>query len=80
MDVERTRRLLANPASTRQELEQLFKEALAANERELAFDIKDVIDEKFPSVSPAGRGATPTISTFRSTEKHFPTAKEASSW
>ncbi len=80
MDVERTRRLLANPASTRRELEQLFKEALAANERELAFDIKDVLDERFLSVSRAGRGATPTISTFRSTEKHFPTAKEAYIW
>jgi hypothetical protein len=80
MDTERTRRLLANPASTQQELEQLVKEALAANERELAFDIRDVIDERFPTAQPSVRGATLTISTFRSTEKHFPTAKEAYVW
>lgn len=80
MDVERTRRLLANPASTQTELEQLFKEALAANERELAFDIRDVIDEKFPSAASTGRGATPTNATFRSTKKQFVTAKEAYVW
>ncbi len=80
MDVERTRRLLANPASTRAELEQLRREALAANERELAFDISDVIDEKFPNASSSGRGATPTTAIFRSTKKQFPTAKEAYVW
>ncbi len=80
MDIERTKRLLANPASTRQELEQLLKQAITENERELAFDIKDVIDEKFPSVSAAGRGATETIATFRSLVKHFPTAKEGYVW
>lgn len=80
MDVERTRRLLVNPASTRAELEQLLKEALAANERELAFDIRDVIDERFPSAPVSGRDATPTTATFRSTKKQFPTAKEAYVW
>ena len=80
MNTERSRRLLANPASTREELEQLLKEALAANERELTFDIRDVIDERFPTVEPSARGATPTILRFRSTEKRFPTAKEAYVW
>jgi hypothetical protein len=56
VDIKRARRLLANPASTRQELEQLFKEALAANERELAFGIKDAMDERFPVEPTGGRG------------------------
>src|SRR5437773_8507366 len=56
VDIKRARRLLANRASTRQELEQLFKEALAANERELAIDIKDAIDERFRGEHSGGRG------------------------
>ena len=56
MDIKRARRLLANRASTRQELEQLFREALAGNQRELAFDIKDAMDERFPTVLVGSRG------------------------
>jgi hypothetical protein len=62
MDVKRARKLVANLASTRQELEQLVKEALAANERELAFDINDAIDNRFPSVS-ASVGSHPKAQT-----------------
>jgi hypothetical protein len=80
MDIERTRKLLSNRASTRQELEQLLKQALAANVRELAFDIRDVIDERFPNSSTSSSGTTETIATFRSTEKRFPTAKGAYVW
>jgi hypothetical protein len=46
LDIKRAKRLLANPASTRQELEQLSKEALAADKRELAFDIRAAISLK----------------------------------
>lgn len=77
MDANRTRRLLAHPASTRDELEQLLKQALAENERELAAEIRDVIDERFTDFSVARHGAT---AVFRSVERSFPTAKEAYIW
>ena len=80
MDVERTRKLLANPASTRQELEQLLKQALAANQRELAFDIKDAIEERFPVAAAVNRGATETMATFGPDARRFATAKEAYIW
>ena len=58
----------------------MLKEALVADERELALDIKEVIDERFSNLQQSARGATPTISTFRSTEKRFSTAKGAYAW
>ena len=80
MDIERVRRLISNPKCTRQELESLRKEALAAQEREVAYEIQDVLDERFPVVGRAGGGPTETIARYKTTEKRFSTAKEAYLW
>lgn len=83
MDTELIRKRISNPACTRQELEQMLKDALSDNERELAYEIKDVLDERFTDWNAPAHsrgGATETIATFRSTAKHFPTAKEAYVW
>jgi hypothetical protein len=71
--------LLANPASTKAELEILLRESLAANEREVAYDIRDAIEERFTSHA-SGRGPKETIAFFRGTRKRFDTAKEAYVW
>ncbi len=58
----------------------MLKEALAANEREIAFEIKDVIEERFPETGRSRGGAAETISRYKGTTKRFSTAKEAYIW
>lgn len=80
MDVERARRLLSNPKCSRQELDALLKEAIAANERELAYDIKDLIEERFPQTGRSRGGAAETVARYKGTEKRFPSAIDAYIW
>jgi len=79
MDVERVRRLLSNQKCLRGELEGLLKEAIAANERELAYEIRDVIEERFPPLARRG-GPAETVGRYKGMERHFGTAIEAYIW
>jgi hypothetical protein len=80
MNVERARRLLSNLKCSRQELESLLKEAIAANERELAYDIKDVIEERFPQTGRSRGGPAETVARYKGMERRFPTAIDAYIW
>ena len=80
MDIERTRRLLANPASTRDELRLLLQEARAAREIDLEDEIQDVIDERFPEYLAPSHVEATAIATFRSQRREFSTAKYAYVW
>src|SRR5713226_1639261 len=79
MDIERIRKVISNPKCTRPELEQMLKSALAGNEREIAYEIRDILDERFP-VPGRSPGATETVARFRTNTKRFPTAKGAYIW
>lgn len=80
MDVERTRRLISNPKCSRVELESLLKEAIAANEREIAYEIRDVIEERFSAVGRIGGGPAETVSRYKERERRFSTARDAYIW
>lgn len=58
----------------------MLKSALAENEREIAFEIKEILDERFPQTGRSAGGSTETVARFKINTKRFPTAKEAYIW
>jgi hypothetical protein len=82
MDTEHTRKLIANATISQTELERLFKQAIAAGQRDLAFDIREVIDERFGLAAPVARhdGADGVLAIFRDTRKSFAHAVDAYLW
>jgi hypothetical protein len=83
MDLDRFRKMVSDPARSRKELEQIFRNALEKKQLEFAREAKDVLDKRFPgwdNVASRRRGATETIAKFRGTERRCPTAKEAYIW
>jgi len=81
MDTERIRKLIANPAVSRSELEQQIQQALKVNDRNLALDIQEIIDSRF--------GITPVVrddqgaahAAFRNPlKKSFDHAKDGYLW
>lgn len=73
LDLLRSRR-------TREEIEQMWRNALNKGETELAGLAKQHLHERYPPKKPRTGGATPTLASFREEEKWFPTAKEAYVW
>lgn len=83
MTPERFRTLVCDPSRSRQEIEQMLRNALAKGETELARIAKDTLDRRFPGWdTPHTRaaGARPTVAFFRGTERRFETSKEAYIW
>lgn len=80
MDTERIRKLKDNPAVSRLELEKLFNQTLSGNDRALAFEIREVIDERF-GIEPADPEEHKAASaSFRSIKRSFHHAKDAYLW
>ena len=52
MDEDRTRQLLATGALSREQLEELLKQAREARRWHLVDDIEDQLDERFPNPPP----------------------------
>lgn len=80
MNTERIRKLIANPAVSRSELEQQIQQALKVNDRDLALDIQEIIDDRF-GITPVVRddeGAA--YATFRTIKKSFDHAKDGYLW
>lgn len=80
MNIQRIKNLLGNPASTRQELEVLRKQALDEDEREIAFDIQTEIDERFQTRSKFVPGTRSATAIFRSRSRCFDSANAAYIW
>ncbi len=83
MDRERFKSLVNDPRRTRQEIDQMRRNALDKGEIELAYLAEKALDNRFPGwnrgIRKAG-GATPTLASFRGEERRFPMAKEAYVW
>lgn len=83
MDRDRFRELVNDSRRTREEIEQMRRNALDKGEIELAHIAKIALDERFPGwdrVKRKASGATPTLASFRDKQESFPTAKEAYVW
>lgn len=84
MTPERFAALVANPARSRSEIEQMMMNAITARETDLARIAKEELDRRFPGWNKPRRAkasrARPTDSMFRGKTKHFPTAKDAYIW
>lgn len=80
---ERFRGLVRDPSRTRQDLEQMMRNAIAKGESELARIAKDALDSRFPgwdTVRHKAAGARLNVAHFHGTKKHFDTSKEGYIW
>lgn len=80
---ERFRTLVRDPSRTRQDIEQMMRNAIAKGESELAHIAKEVLDSRFPgwdTVRHRASGARPTTTYFRKTKRRFDTSKEGYVW
>ena len=81
MDIEKFTQLVNDPTRSKANLQQMMKNALQKGKHEYAAITKEVLDTRFPGWNEVKTGgATPTRVSFRSTEKIFPTAKNAYIW
>lgn len=80
MDIERIQKLIANPKISRLALEQQMQQALKVNERDLAFDIQEIIDERFGFKPAASDKHGSASASFHAKEKSFDHAKDAYLW
>lgn len=84
MTPERFKKFVLDPSRSRQDVEQMMRNANAKGESEFAGIAKDALDIRFPGwdeVSQRTSGARTTTAYFRgSTEKRFDTGKEAYVW
>jgi hypothetical protein len=75
--------LVRDPSRTRQDIEQMMRNAVGKGESELARIAKEALDSRFPGWDVArtrAGGARPTVAFFRGTERRFDTSKEAYIW
>jgi hypothetical protein len=80
---ERFKKWVLDPSRSRDEIEQMMRNAVAKGETELARIAKDALDARFPgwdAVRTRAGGPRPAECFFRSLTKRFPTSKEAYVW
>ncbi len=80
MDTERFEKMARNPSRTREELENMKRNAIANGQTELAHIAEEVLRERFPLKTKRASGATPTTALFRGRYETFPTGKDAYLW
>jgi hypothetical protein len=80
MDIERFEQIARDPRKTRQELENMKKNALAKGAAEFAAIVNEVILQRFPVKSRRSGGATPTTGKFRGRSEEFDSGKDAYLW
>jgi len=80
METERIRKLISNPTTPRSELEQQMQQALKFNERDLALDIQEIIDDRFGFNLVVFDDHGATSATFGTEKKSFDHAKDAYLW
>jgi hypothetical protein len=83
LDIERFTRLVTDHRRTKDELQNMLRNALNKGETEFAHIVKDQLDVRFPGwdcVRSRKGGSTPTVVAFRGIEYRFETAKKAYFW
>jgi hypothetical protein len=80
MDNERFEKIARNPSRTREELENMKRNALANGKTELAHVAEEILRERFPVKTKKASGATATRAVFRDRSETFSTGKEAYLW
>ncbi len=83
MDIDQFKRLVTDYRRTKDELQNMLRNALNKGEPEFAHIVKDQLNLRFPGWDSARSrkgGATPTKAGFRGIEHRFETAKEAYCW
>jgi hypothetical protein len=83
VDFDKHTKLVNDPKRTREDLQQMMRNAIAKNNNEFAAIAKDTLDLRFPGwdrVSFKQGGAKPTLVRFRESEQEFPSSKEAYTW
>lgn len=83
MNIDKFARLVADASRTKEELKQMFKNALGKELKEHAAVAKAELDRRFPSwdrVSARRGGAKETVGRFLGKQQHFKTSKEAYVW
>jgi hypothetical protein len=80
MDIERFEQIARNPCKTREELENMKKNALAKGNAEFAAIANEVILHRFPVQGRRSGGATPTTGKFRDRSEEFDSGKDAYLW
>ena len=81
MNTERFSRMVRE--RSRQEVEQMMRNAISKNQADLAKIAKQALDERFPGwdkVRSKAGGARPTRARFKTESRSFPTSKEAYVW
>jgi len=81
MDIEKFTQLVNDPTRTKDNLQQMMKNALQKGMHEHALIAKEALDIRFPGWNEVKTGgATPTRVSFLNAEKKFSTAKDAYIW
>lgn len=83
MDLDKFRKSVFDPARSCADLKTMFENARARNAPEYVAVAREALDRRCPgwdSVSHRRAGANPTIATYLSDKKRFPTTKEAFVW
>jgi hypothetical protein len=80
MDIQRFERLVRDPRKTREELENMKKNALANGKPEFAAIANEVLLQRFPAKGRRSGGATPTTATFRGRSEDLDSGKDAYLW
>lgn len=80
MDIQRFERLVRDPRKTREELENMKKNALANGKPEFAAIANEVLLQRFPVMGRRSGGATPITGTFRGRSEEFASGKDAYLW
>jgi hypothetical protein len=80
MDIQRFERLVRDPRKTREDLENMKKNALAKGKPEFAAIANEILLQRFPVKGRRSGGATPTTGTFRGQFEEFDSGKDAYLW
>jgi hypothetical protein len=80
MDIQRFEQLVRDPGKTREDLENMKKNALAKGKPDFASIADEVLLQRFPEKGRRSGGATPTTGTFRGRNNEFASGKDAYLW
>jgi len=80
MNIERFEQIARDPRKTREELENMKKNALTNGKPEFAAIANEVLLQRFPVKGRRSGGATPTTGTFRGRSEEFDSGKDAYLW
>lgn len=80
MDIQQFEKLARDPKRTREDLDQMRKNAIDQGKLDFVSIIDEVLLHRFPLHTAKTGGMTPTTASFRSGEEYFDNGKEAYLW